>query len=159
MRPHSVVHSLMFDAKKRKITGVRIIDGQSRDTIEFSGRIVFLCASALESARILLNSSTPEFPNGLANSSGELGRNVMDHCMGGGARGLIPGNEDHISLGNRPNGIYVPRFRNVKQKHPLFLRDTVSRAAPVAPSGSAGRKCADWARSSSTHSAAPARGR
>jgi len=122
VRPHSVVHSLMFDAKKRKIAGVRIIDGQTRDTIEFRGRVVFLCASALESARILLNSSTPEFPNGLANSSGELGRNVMDHCMGGGASGRIPGNEDHISLGNRPNGIYVPRFRNVKEKHPLFLR-------------------------------------
>ena len=122
VRPHSVVHSLMFDAKTRKITGVRVIDGETHDTIEFRGRIVFLCASALESARVLLNSSTPEFPNGLANSSGELGRNVMDHCMGGGARGRIPGNEDHISLGNRPNGIYVPRFRNVKQKHPLFLR-------------------------------------
>jgi len=122
VRPHSVVHSLIFDAKKRKITGVRIIDGQTRDTIEFRAKIVFLCASALESARILLNSSTTEFPNGLANSSGELGRNIMDHCMGGGARGRIPGNEDHISLGNRPNGIYVPRFRNVKQKHPLFLR-------------------------------------
>jgi choline dehydrogenase-like flavoprotein len=122
VRPHSVVHSLMFDAKKRKITGVRVIDGQTRDTIEFRARVVFLCASALESARILLNSSTTEFPNGLANSSGELGRNVMDHCMGGGARGRVPGNEDHISLGNRPNGIYVPRFRNVKQKHPLLLR-------------------------------------
>lgn len=122
VRPHSVVHSLMFDSKKRKITGVRVIDGQTRDTIEFHARIVFLCASALESARILLNSATPEFPNGLANSSGELGHNLMDHCMGGGATGRIPGNEDHISLGNRPNGIYVPRFRNVKQKHPLFLR-------------------------------------
>jgi choline dehydrogenase-like flavoprotein len=122
VRPHSVVHSLMFDSKTRKVSGVRIIDGQSRDAIEFRGRIVFLCASALESARILLNSATPEFPNGLANSSGELGHNLMDHCMGGGASGRIPGNEDHIALGNRPNGIYVPRFRNVKQKHPLFLR-------------------------------------
>ena len=122
VRPHSVVHSLMFDSKTRKITGVRVIDGQTRDTIEFRARIVFLCASALESARILLNSATPEFPNGLANSSGELGHNVMDHCMGGGATGRIPGNEDHVSLGNRPNGIYVPRFRNVKQKHPMFLR-------------------------------------
>ena len=122
MRPHSVVHSLMFDSKTRKVSGVRIIDGQSKQTIEFRGRIVFLCASALESARILLNSSTTEFPNGLANSSGELGHNLMDHCMGGGASGRIPGNEDHVQLGNRPNGIYVPRFRNVKQKHPLFLR-------------------------------------
>ncbi len=122
VRPHSVVHSLMFDAGKRKIAGVRVIDGQTRDAIEFRGRVVFLCASALESARILLNSATPEFPNGLANSSGELGHNLMDHCMGGGAGGRIPGNEDHITLGHRPNGIYVPRFRNVKQKHPLFLR-------------------------------------
>src|SRR5690242_3581110 len=122
VRPHSVVHSLMFDSKTRKVSGVRIIDGQTRQTIEFRGRVVFLCASALESARILLNSATPEFPDGLANSSGELGHNLMDHCMGGGAAGRIPGNEDHISLGNRPNGIYVPRFRNVKQKHPLFQR-------------------------------------
>jgi choline dehydrogenase-like flavoprotein len=122
VRPHSVVHSLMFDAKTRKVSGVRIIDGQTKQTVEFRGRIVFVCASALESARILMNSATPEFPDGLANSSGELGHNVMDHCMGGGASGRIPGNEDHIALGNRPNGIYVPRFRNVKQKHPLFLR-------------------------------------
>jgi choline dehydrogenase-like flavoprotein len=122
VRPHSVVHSLMFDAKTRKVSGVRIINGQTKQTVEFRGRIVFVCASALESARILMNSATPEFPDGLANSSGELGHNVMDHCMGGGASGRIPGNEDHIALGNRPNGIYVPRFRNVKQKHPLFLR-------------------------------------
>jgi len=46
----------------------------------------------------------------------------MDHCMGGGARGRIPGNEGRTTLGNRPNGIYVPRFRNVKQKHPNFVR-------------------------------------
>ena len=122
VRPHSVVHSLIFDSKTRKVSGVRIIDGQTRQTIEFKSRVVFLCASALESARILLNSATPEFPDGLANSSGELGHNLMDHCMGGGAAGHIPGNEDHVQLGNRPNGIYVPRFRNVKDKHPLFLR-------------------------------------
>jgi choline dehydrogenase-like flavoprotein len=122
VRPHSVVHSLIFDSKTRKVSGVRIIDGQTRQTIEFKSRVVFLCASALESARILLNSATPEFPDGLANSSGELGHNLMDHCMGGGAAGHIPGNEDRVQLGNRPNGIYVPRFRNVKDKHPLFLR-------------------------------------
>jgi choline dehydrogenase-like flavoprotein len=103
-------------------TGVRVIDGQTRETMEFQGHIVFLCASALESARLLLNSKTAEFSNGLANSSGELGHNLMDHCMGGGARATIPGNEDKVSLGNRPNGIYVPRFRNVKEKNPQFLR-------------------------------------
>jgi choline dehydrogenase-like flavoprotein len=122
VRPHSVVHSLIFDSKTRRVTGVRVIDGQTRDAMEFRSRVVFLCASALESVRILFNSATTEFSNGLANSSGELGHNLMDHCMGGGATGRIPGNEDHVSLGNRPNGIYVPRFRNVKQKHPLLIR-------------------------------------
>lgn len=122
LRPYSVVHSLVFDSRTRKITGIRVIDGQSRETMEFRGRIVFLCASTLESARILLNSATPEFPNGLANSSGELGHNLMDHIFHGGASGIIPGHEDKMQLGNRPNGIYVPRFRNVQQKHPEFVR-------------------------------------
>src|SRR2546430_13964274 len=90
-----------------------VIDAQTREPLEFHARVVFLCASALESTRILLNSATPRFPTGLANSSGELGKNVMDHCMGGGARGTIPGMEDRTVHGRRPNGIYVPRFRNV----------------------------------------------
>jgi choline dehydrogenase-like flavoprotein len=123
VRPYSVVHSLLLDPKdKNKIIGVRVIDGQTREATEFHARIVFLCASTLESARLLLNSATQEFPNGLANSSGEVGRNLMDHVMAAGAVGTIPGHEDHVSLGNRPNGIYVPRFRNVKQKHPDFVR-------------------------------------
>jgi choline dehydrogenase-like flavoprotein len=122
LRPHSVVHSLGFDPQTRRINRVQVIDGQSKDSVEFKARIVFLCASALESARILLNSRSTEFPNGLANSSGQLGRNVMDHVMGGGARGVIPGNEDRESQGQRPNGIYVPRFRNVKTKHPSLMR-------------------------------------
>jgi choline dehydrogenase-like flavoprotein len=122
LRPYSVVDGLTFDTRSRTITAVRVIDGQTKQALEFRGRLVFLCASALESARILLNSATTEFPNGLGNSSGELGHNLMDHVMGGGASARIPGNEDRTHLGNRPNGIYVPRFRNVKQKHPEFLR-------------------------------------
>jgi choline dehydrogenase-like flavoprotein len=122
VRPFSVVHSLIFDPQTRKISGVRVIDGQTHQAVEFKARVVFLNASTLESTRILLNSATPEFSTGLANSSGELGHNLMDHCMGGGASGIIPGHEDRMPLGNRPNGIYVPRFRNVKQKHPDFLR-------------------------------------
>src|SRR5246127_4821099 len=112
LRPYSIVHSLMFDATTRKLTGVRVIDGQTRKVLEFRGRMVFLCASTLESARLLLNSGNSEFPNGLANSSGELGHNIMDHVKTGGARTVIPGNEDRMMLGRRPNGIYVPRFRN-----------------------------------------------
>jgi choline dehydrogenase-like flavoprotein len=122
LRPFSVVHSLIFDSDTRRITGVRVIDGQTKEPLEFHAKIVFLCASTLESARILMNSATPEFSTGLANSSGELGHNLMDHIMHGGASGTIPGHEDRVQIGNRPNGIYVPRFRNIHDRHPEFLR-------------------------------------
>jgi choline dehydrogenase-like flavoprotein len=122
LRPFSVVHSVLFDPKKRNAAGVRVIDARTRAAIEFRARVMFLCASALESTRILFNSSTPEFPNGLANSSGELGHNLMDHAMDSGAGGAIPGFENHAVVGRRPNGIYIPRFRNVKTKNPEFLR-------------------------------------
>ena len=79
LRPFSVVHSVSFDPKTRKATGVRVIDARTRAAIEFRAKVVFMCASTLESTRILFNSATPEFPNGLANSSGELGHNLMDH--------------------------------------------------------------------------------
>jgi choline dehydrogenase-like flavoprotein len=122
LRPFSVVHSIAFDPRTRNASAVRVIDSRSRTAIEFRAKVIFLCASTLESTRILLNSSTPEFSNGLANSSGELGHNLMDHVMGSGAEGYIPGHEDKIDVGRRPNGIYVPRFRNVKTKFPDFLR-------------------------------------
>jgi choline dehydrogenase-like flavoprotein len=122
LRPYSVVHSVSFDPRTRKATGVHVIDAKTRAAIEFRGKVIFLCASALESVRILLNSATLEFSNGLANSSGELGHNLMDHMKGGGAKAIIPGGEDRIVLGRRPNGIYIPRFRNVKTKQAEFLR-------------------------------------
>ena len=122
IRPYSVVHSLIFDPNTRKVSGVRVIDAQTKAATEYKARIFFVCASTLESTRILLNSATAEFPNGLANSSGELGHNLMDHHMGAGASGIMPGHEDKMPFGNRPNGIYVPRFRNVKTKQKDFIR-------------------------------------
>ena len=122
LRPYSVVRSVLYDARTRRATGVRVIDGQTKKALEFQARVIFLCASTLESARILLNSATPEFPNGLANSSGELGRNLMDHIMGGGATARIDAPLDRRHAGERPNGIYVPRFRNVAGRKSPFLR-------------------------------------
>ena len=122
LRPFSVVHSVTFDARTRKASGVTVIDANTHAPVEFKAKVIFLCASAMESARILLNSSSSEFPNGLANSSGELGHNLMDHVKGGGADCTIPGNEDRTEVGRRPNGIYMPRFRNVKTKHAEFVR-------------------------------------
>jgi choline dehydrogenase-like flavoprotein len=122
IRPYSVVHSLIYDSVTRKVSGVRVIDAKTKVASEYKARIYFLNASTLESTRILLNSATTEFPDGLCNSSGELGHNLMDHHMGAGASGIMPGNEDKVPFGNRPNGIYVPRFRNVKTKEKDFVR-------------------------------------
>ena len=124
LRPLSVVHSVIYDPTSGKASGVRVIDAETFETIEYTGRIVFLCASALESTRILLNSKTERWPEGLANSSGHLGKNLMDHTMGGGARGMMPGNENLGEYGRRPHGIYLPRFVNLTDanQHPDFLR-------------------------------------
>jgi len=120
----SVVHSVIYDPATGKASGVRVIDGDTLETIEYTSRILFLCASALESTRILLNSKTERWPEGLANSSGHLGKNLMDHTMGGGARGVMAGNENLGEYGRRPHGIYLPRFVNLSDgpQHPDFLR-------------------------------------
>lgn len=122
LRPNTVVAEVAYDPHSGRASGVRAIDAETRQPLEFRARVIFLCASALESARILLNSKSARFPTGLANSSDQLGRNVMDHPFGAGAGGVLPGMEDHKSFGNRPNGIYVPRFRNLSDRHPKFVR-------------------------------------
>jgi choline dehydrogenase-like flavoprotein len=122
LRPNSVVHSVMYDESRDRATGVRVIDAVTMQPLEFRARIVFLCASTMESARLLLHSKTDRYSTGLGNSSGQLGRNLMDHAYGAGASGTIPGMEDQTSYGRRPNGIYIARFQNVRQKHPDFLR-------------------------------------
>jgi len=122
LRPYSVVRNLTYDSKTGRVTTANVVDSQTKNELEFKARIFFICCSTLESTRLLLNSATPDMPNGLANSSGELGHNLMDHHMGGGASGIIPGHEDKVPFGNRPNGIYIPRFRNVKTKQRNFIR-------------------------------------
>lgn len=122
LRPFSVVHSVIYDPATRRATGVRVVDANTKQMFDVNAKVVFLCASAMESTRILLNSATDEFPNGLGSSSGELGHNLMDHIMGGGATATLPWARDRRELGDRPDAIYMPRFRNVKTKHPDFLR-------------------------------------
>jgi choline dehydrogenase-like flavoprotein len=106
VRPNSVVRSVIYDRKRGRASGVRVVDAHSRAELEFTAPIVFLNASALESVRILLNSD-------IGNSSGALGLGIMDHIKWGGANGVMPGWEDRRTTGSRPNGILVPRFRNI----------------------------------------------
>jgi choline dehydrogenase-like flavoprotein len=92
---------------------VLVIDAETMQATEYCARVIFLCASTLESTRILLNSSTPRFSAGLANTSGELGKHLMDHVFGAGASGTLPGIAQQPVTHRRPNCVYVPRFRNV----------------------------------------------
>lgn len=122
LRPYSIVRSLQHDARRNRISGVQVIDARTGRELRFTARVVFVCASAIESARLLLNSATPQHPTGLANSSDQVGRNIMDHIKQAGATGQFEGWSDKQVLGVRPNGIYVPRFRNIASTHPDFVR-------------------------------------
>ena len=113
LRPNSIVSEVMYDADKKKATGVRVIDTETKEVYEFKSKVIFLCASAIPSTSILMQSKSDRFPNGLGNDSGELGHNIMDHHLGVGAEATYEGFEDKYYTGRRPNGIYIPRFRNI----------------------------------------------
>ncbi|WP_430907266.1 GMC oxidoreductase [Maribacter sp. 2-571] len=113
LRPDSIVHEIMYDADTKKATGVKVIDRVTKETFEFKAKVVFLCASAIASTSILMQSKSDRFPNGMGNDSDQLGRNIMDHHLKVGAEGKFDGFEDKYYKGRKPNGIYIPRFRNL----------------------------------------------
>ncbi|GGG40113.1 GMC family oxidoreductase [Croceivirga lutea] len=113
LRPDSIVHEIIYDADTKKATGVKVIDRETKEEFEFKAKVIFLCASAVASTSILMQSKSDRFPNGLGNDSGELGHNIMDHHFLVGARGKMEGFDDKYYKGRKPNGIYVPRFRNL----------------------------------------------
>ena len=112
LRPWSIVTKVLYDKDKKKATGVEVLDGETMKTYEYKAKIVFLNASTLNSAWILMNSATDVWPDGLGSSSGELGHNVMDHHLGVYAGGTVDGYLDKYTYGRRANGIYIPRYRN-----------------------------------------------
>ncbi len=116
VRPDSVVSEVIYDEKKQKATGVRVIDANTMQTREFYSRLVFVNASTVGTAFILMNSVSNRFPNGLGNDSGVLGHYLMDHHFRCGAGGEAEGFDDRYYFGRRANGIYVPKFRNVDDK-------------------------------------------
>jgi len=124
IRPWSIAHSIIYDEQKGKASGVRVIDAETGEMMEYHARIIFCNASTLSTTRILLNSTSNRFPNGLGNDSGELGHNLMDHTYRVGAMGTFEGYEDRYYKGRRPNGIYIPRYWNISEetKSDKFLR-------------------------------------
>jgi len=113
IRANSVVEGLDYDPQTGKVSAVRVIDAETKERQRFTAKVIFLCASTVGSTQVLLNSATDDMPNGLANSSGVLGKYLMDHTFQTGVSGIIPGFENKYEFGNRPNGIYIPRFRNL----------------------------------------------
>ncbi len=116
LRPHSIVMEVIYDKDKKRAKGVRIIDELTMKTEEYFAKIIFLNAGTIASTYLLLNSVSDAFPAGLGNSSDQLGRNLMDHHYHVGAGGSYEGFQDQYTYGRRPNGIYVPRFRNLDEK-------------------------------------------
>jgi choline dehydrogenase-like flavoprotein len=118
----AIVESVVYDPKSGKATGVRVIDAKTKQGRTYEAKVIFLCASAIGTAQIMLNSRSDAFPNGIANRSDAVGRYLMDHLSGMGAGGTYHGFEAHYHRGRRPNGFYIPRYRNVTEQADGFTR-------------------------------------
>lgn len=124
LRPNSIVYEVVFDPETKKASGVKVIDRETNMTYTYNAKIIFLCASAVASTSILMQSKSRYFPEGMGNRSGELGHNIMDHHFKAGAYATFDGFQDQYYTGNRPGGFYIPRFRNLggDTNHKDFIR-------------------------------------
>lgn len=117
-----IVYQTISEPNTQKVIGVKAIDQKTNEEIEYFAKIIFINASAINSAWIMMQSKSDKHPNGLGNESDQLGRNIMDHHLNAGARGRFEGMEDSYYYGRRPNGIYIPRFANWADDKREFLR-------------------------------------
>lgn len=122
VRPYSLVTQVLYNKDAQKATGVEVLDTETNKTYTFTSSLVFLCASALNSAWILLRSATNIWADGLGSSSDQLGHNIMDHHYNIGASGEVEGFEDMYVYGRRANGFYIPRFVNMGNDKRSYLR-------------------------------------
>ncbi|GAA4428014.1 GMC family oxidoreductase [Pontibacter saemangeumensis] len=137
LRPFSIVTKVIYDKDTKKAKGVEVLDAETNQTYEYFAKVIFLNASALNTTWVLMNSATDVWPEGLGSSSGELGHNLMDHHFKVGASGMVEGYEDKYYYGRRPNGIYIPRYRNIGEDKRDYIRG-------FGYQGSAGRE--GWSR-------------
>ncbi len=122
LRPFSIVTKILYNKDTKKATGVEVLDAETNQTYEYFAKVIFLNASTLNSTWVLMNSATDVWEGGLGSSSGELGHNLMDHHFRLGASGRMEGFDDKYVFGRRPNGIYIPRFRNLGNEKRDYLR-------------------------------------
>ncbi|MBL0173016.1 MAG: GMC family oxidoreductase [Gemmatimonadaceae bacterium] len=122
MKIWSIVTEVLYDRDRKRASGVRVLDAITNQVTDYQAKIVFLCASTLNSTWLLMRSATDIWPGGLGSSSGELGHNLMDHHFRLGASGTLEGMEDKYIYGSRPTGFYVPRYRNLFGDKRGYLR-------------------------------------
>lgn len=122
LRPFAIATEILYDRDRQRATGVRVLDAVTEETIDVDARVVFVCASTINSTWLLMRSATDVWPGGLGSSSGELGHNLMDHHFRLGARGRIEGLDDRTVYGQRPTGFYLPRYRNLFGDRRDYLR-------------------------------------
>ncbi len=122
LKPFQIVSELVYDKDAKRVSAVRAMDAITNDVVEYNAKIVFLCASTLNSTWLLMRSATDIWPGGLGSSSGELGHNLMDHHFRLGASGVLEGLDDQYYYGRRPTGFYIPRFRNLRGEKRDYLR-------------------------------------
>jgi len=122
LRPHSIVHSIIYDDKTQKATGVRVVDAQTEETTEYFAKVIFVNAATINTNAILLNSKSKRFPNGIGNDSGTLGKYVAFHNYRARISGIHEGHKEFATEGKRPTSAYIPRFRNVERQETDFLR-------------------------------------
>jgi choline dehydrogenase-like flavoprotein len=122
LQPFAIATEVLYDKDRKRATGVRVLDAVTNQVTDHVAKIVFLCASTLNSTWLLLRSATDIWPGGLGSSSGELGHNLMDHHFRVGAEGRIDGFEDKDQYGRKPNSVYIPRYRNLFGEKRPYLR-------------------------------------
>jgi choline dehydrogenase-like flavoprotein len=122
LRPHSVVHSVLYDEQKGKASGVRVIDNNTKEAIDYFAKVIFVNAAAFNTNLILLNSKSNRFPNGLGNDSGLLGKHVAFHIYRARISAEYEGLTEWSTDGRRPTSGYIPRFRNLEKQETDFLR-------------------------------------
>jgi choline dehydrogenase-like flavoprotein len=122
LKPFSIVSEVLYDRDRKRATGVRVLDAVTEQTTDYQAPVIFLCASTINSTWLLMRSATNVWPGGLGSSSGELGHNLMDHHFRVGAEGRLEGMEDKYYYGRRPNGFYIPRYRNLFGDKRNYLR-------------------------------------
>ncbi|OZI06202.1 GMC family oxidoreductase [Siphonobacter sp. BAB-5385] len=122
IRPNSIASEIIYDSAAKKAKGVRIVDSETNEVMEFFAKVIFVCGGAIGTTALLLNSTSDRFPNGFGNDSGQLGHNLMDHHFRTGASGIVEGLDDKYYFGRRANGIYIPRYRNVGNDKRDYVR-------------------------------------